>query len=58
MLWLRQALDVLPRLGAWSLCGMLEVLDLRGRWSLVRGNKPVLSVFCVLVSFLLMWPHL
>lgn len=26
MLWLSQALDVLPSLGAWSLCGMLEVV--------------------------------
>ena len=26
MLWLSQALDVHPSLGAWSLCGMLEVV--------------------------------
>lgn len=26
MLWLSQALGVLPSLGAWSLCGMLEVV--------------------------------
>ena len=26
MLWLSQALNVLPSLGAWSLCGMLEVV--------------------------------
>lgn len=31
MLWLSQAFDVLPSLGAWSLCGMLEVVRSKGK---------------------------
>lgn len=48
MLWLSQDLDVLPSLGAWSLCGMSEIVGPK-----VGGHS--LSI-CVLDSILSVWP--